>query len=78
MTDVISVKFRCIFLACSVAWLAVRPGYGGVGGALNKGRGWGELGEIDGIRGKEGLAVSQLDLLILQPWGKGVCECVCV
>lgn len=40
--------------------------------------GWGELGEIDGIRGKEGLAVSQLDLLILQPWGKGVCECVCV
>lgn len=41
MTDVISVKFRCICLACSVAWLAVRPGYGGVGGALNKGRGWG-------------------------------------
>ena len=34
--------------------------------------------EIDGIRGKEGLAVSQLDLLILQPWGKGVCACVCV
>lgn len=34
--------------------------------------------EIDGIRGKEGLAVSQLDLLILQPWGKGVCERVCL
>lgn len=29
-------------------------------------------GGIDGIRGKERLAVSQLDLLILQPWGEGV------
>lgn len=35
-------------------------------------------GEIDRIRGKEGLAVSQLDLLILQPWGDGVRVCVCV
>lgn len=34
-------------------------------------------GEIDGIRGKEGLAVSQLDLLIPLPWGKGVQVCVC-
>lgn len=34
--------------------------------------------EIDVIRGKEGLAVSQLDLLIPQPWGKGVFACVCV
>lgn len=33
-------------------------------------------GEIDGIRGKEGLAVSQLDLLIPLPWGKGVRVCV--
>lgn len=33
---------------------------------------WGGGVEIDEIRGKEGLAVSQLDLLILQPWGKGV------
>lgn len=37
----------------------------------------GGRGEIDRIRGKEGLTVSQLDLLILQPWGKGVCVSVC-
>lgn len=70
----IDVKFRCVLLACLVSWMAGRPG-GGCGrgcGGLEVGCGGVGGGEIDGIRGKEGLAVSQLDLLILQPWGKGV------
>lgn len=47
--------------------------WGGTAGCVHK-RG----GEIDAICGKEGLAVSQLDLLIRQPWGKGVLVYVCV
>lgn len=80
---------RCQIQVCPpgmVSWMVGRPGAGGVGGAVER---WrlvvcvcvyvfvgGGGGGIDRIRGKEELAVSQLDLLILQPWGKGVCVCV--
>lgn len=36
----IEVKFRCVLLACSVSWMAGRPGVGGVGGAVKRGGGW--------------------------------------
>lgn len=50
------------------------------GGRLQSmcGCGW-EVGvRSTGYVGRKRLAVSQLDLLILQPWGKGVWVCVCV
>lgn len=75
MTDVMSVKFRCVFVACSVAWLAVRPGDGGVGGAVDKERGGGGGDRRDTWEGRA--CCQPAGPLNPTALGKG-CVCVCL